>query len=365
MATSSTQHNLSQQVVRHIYKQIQDGALKTGDKLPTNRALAEKLEVSILTVQRSMKQLEAQGTVTCHRRTGTFLTDPKSITSPKIQSGLIGLFVPGFFSDFHTDLLLELEEGMMEEGKLVSINFTRSDPERELTLLRTLARQRLEALVYLPSPRVVGSESHSKTISSWINRYIEEGTQILFADLCPKGFESRLVSLDDSRAGSMLTTKLIEHGHTNIAFLGSTHLASVAQRLSGHYKALKKAGLPINEDWHLDIQILQGKNWIERMEHSIREMLSLYPEITGFVISDQTTAETLYKILNELPDRKIPAEQSIAALFETPTPPFEALAWMHIPGKRMGKKICQILQENHSADHEPGHIKIRPTFWKG
>ena len=170
MATSSTQPNLSQQVLRYIYKQIQDGTLMTGDKLPTNRALAEKLEVSILTVQRSMKQLEAQGTVTCHRRTGTFLTDPKSITSPKIQSGLIGLFVPGFFSDFHLDILQELENGMMEEGKLVSINFTHSDPERELNLLRSLAPQRLEALVYLPSPRVVGSESHSKTIGSWINR---------------------------------------------------------------------------------------------------------------------------------------------------------------------------------------------------
>lgn len=209
--------------------------------------------------------------------------------------------MPGFYSDFHLDILQELEDGMMEEGKLVSINFTRSDPERELTLLRTLARQRLEALVYLPSPRAVGSESYSKTIGSWINRYIEEGTQILFADLCPKGFESRLVSLDDSRAGSMLTNKLIEHGHKNIAFLGSTHLPSAGQRLSGHYKALKKAGLPINEEWHLDIQILQSKEWVERTEHSIREMLNLYPEITGFVISDQTTAETVTRSLRNYP----------------------------------------------------------------
>lgn len=365
MTSSTTKLNLSQQVVRHIYKQIQDGTLKTGDKLPTNRVLADELGVSILTVQRSMKQLEAQGTVSCHRRTGTFLNDPESITSPKIQSGLIGLFVPGFFSDFHLDILQELEDGMLEEGKLVSINFTRSDPERELILLRTLARQRLEALVYLPSPRVVGSQEYSKTIGSWINRYIGEGTQILFADLSPKGFESRLVSLDDSRAGNILTKKLIDQGHTKIAFLGSTHLASGAERLSGHYKALRKAGLEINEDWHLDIKILQGKDWVQRTEHRIREILNLYPEITGFVVSDQTTAVTVNMILQETPKRKFPAEQSIAALFETPTPPFEALAWIHIPGRRMGKKICQILKENNAANYEPGHIKIRPTFWKG
>ncbi|MGB0415203.1 MAG: GntR family transcriptional regulator, partial [Coraliomargarita sp.] len=50
MASSTTKLNLSQQVVRHIYKQIQDGTLKTGDKLPTNRVLADELGVSILTV---------------------------------------------------------------------------------------------------------------------------------------------------------------------------------------------------------------------------------------------------------------------------------------------------------------------------
>jgi len=138
MANGITQPNLSQQVLRHIFKQIQDGTLKTGDKLPTNRGLAEELGVSILTVQRSMKQLEAQGTVTCHRRTGTFLTNPDSINSPKIQSGLIGLFVPEFLADFQTDLMIELEQGLMEQGKLLSINFTHSEPEREINLLEAI-----------------------------------------------------------------------------------------------------------------------------------------------------------------------------------------------------------------------------------
>jgi GntR family transcriptional regulator, arabinose operon transcriptional repressor len=364
MANGMTQPNLSQQVLRHIYKLIQDGVLKAGDKLPTNRGLAEELGVSILTVQRSMKQLESQGAVTCHRRTGTFLVNPDAINSPKIQSGLIGLFVPEFFSDFHTDLLIELEQGMMEQGKLVSINFTHSDPEREITLLRSLARQRLEALVYFTSPLVVSSEAHCRTITSWINRYIEEGTQVLFADLCPPGLEDRLISLDNARAGRMLTAKLVERGHKNIAFLGPTHLPSTGNRLAGHYRALKEAGLPVNEDWHLDVRIIEGADWEERMEKGIRKMLSLYPALTGFAVSDQVAAEAVYKALSELPSRDFPAEESIAALFEAATPPFEALAWIQVPGKQMGQRACRVLLEDHPADYEPGHIKIRPTFWK-
>ncbi len=362
MANGTTQPNLSQQVLRHVYKQVHDGVLKAGDKLPTNRALAEELGVSILTVQRSMKQLESQGIVICHRRTGTFLVDPTSITSPKIQSGLIGLFVPEFFSDFHTDLLIELERGMMEQCKLVSISSTHSRPEREITLLRSLARQRLEALVYFTSPLVVSSETHSRTISSWINRYIEEGTQVLFADLCPPGFESRLISIDNPRAGTMLTNKLIKRGHKKIAFLGATHLPSTSERLAGHYKALKKAGLPVNGDWHMDVRILEGTDWEERMEKGIRDMLALYPDLTGFAVSDQVTAEAVYRTLNELPDREFPAEESIASLFETSTPPFEALAWIQIPGRKIGEKAVQLILSDHPADYEPGHIKIRPVF---
>jgi len=364
MASSTTQPNLSHQVIRHIYKLIQDGVLKAGDKLPTNRELAEELGVSILTVQRSMKQLEAQSVVACHRRTGTFLTNPDSIASPRIQSGLIGLFVPEFFSDFHTDLLIELERGMMKQGKLVSINFTHSRPEREISLLRTLARQRLEALVYFTSPLVISSEAHARTVSSWVNRYIEEGTQVLFADLCPPGFENRLISIDNARAGTMLTNKLIERGHKKIAFLGATHLPSTSNRLAGHYKALKKAGLSANGDWHLDVRILEGTGWEERMEKGIRDMLALYPDLTGFTVSDQVTAKAVYEALKELPNRKFSAEESIASLFETGTPPFEALAWIQVPGQKMGEKAVEVILQDHPADYEPGHIKVGPVFWK-
>lgn len=361
---SGTQPNLAQKVVRHIYKQIQDGTLTLGDKLPTNRALAEELGVSILTVQRSMKQMEAQGTVSCHRRTGTFLTDPDSIASPKIQSGLIGLFSPEIFSDFHSDLLIELENGMLDHGKLVSINFTHSKPDREITLLRTLARQRLEALVYFTSPLVISSETYRKTVSRWIDRYIEEGTFVLFVDLCPPGFENRLISLDNKKAGEMLTEKLIKRGHKKISFIGATHLPSSQKRLDGHDHALQAAGLPFDNDWNLDIRLIEGENWQDRMEKRIRKLLTLHPDLTGFTVSTQAAAQTLYKVLKELPNRKFSPEESISSIFETGTPPFEALAWMQVPGKEMGRKAVEILLKDHHASYEPGHIKIKPVFWK-
>lgn len=364
MANGNTQPNLAQKVLRHLYKQIQDGIFKVGDKLPTNRVLAKELDVSIWTVQWAIKQLEAQGTVTCRRRTGTILIDPDAINNPRIQSGFIGLFTSELTTVFHTELLVELENQMMQEGKMVSISFTHSDPEREIQLLRSLARQRLEALVYMPSPLVISSESYSKKVSNWVNRYIEEGTQVIFADLCPPGFESRLINMDNRRAGTMLTEKLIQRGHKKIAFIGATDIPTTQNRLAGHYSALEKAKLPVNTGWQLKIGMLQTKDWKERLAKDICEWIHANPELTGFVTADQITAQAVHHALNDLPQRKFAAEASIASIFEASKPPFEAVAWIHVPGKKMGEIACEILKGNHPANYEPGQIRIRPVFWK-
>ena len=170
--------------------------------------------------------------------------------------------------------------------------------------------------------------------------------------------------MDNAKAGRMLTNQLIERGHQQLAFFGPTHLPSTSKRLSGHYQALKKAGLPINKDLHMDVRIMERKGWEKQIENPIRELLTLYPDLTGFVVSTQATAEAVYRVLKGMPDRKFAAEESIASLCETSTPPFDALAWIPIPGREMGEKAREILLEDHPADYEPGQIKIPPSFLK-
>lgn len=90
-----------------------------------------------------------------------------------------------------------------------------------------------------------------------------------------------------------------------------------------------------------------------------------HPTVTGFVIYDQSSALSAFTILTACSEeRSFSASDSIATVFEHLEPPFEALPWIHIPGKRMSKKICQLLLENGSAKQIPGPIKIEPTLWQ-
>lgn len=62
-----------EQVRAQIAAQARSGALPTGLKLPTVRALAEELGLAANTVARAYRELEADGVVETHGRRGTLI----------------------------------------------------------------------------------------------------------------------------------------------------------------------------------------------------------------------------------------------------------------------------------------------------
>ncbi|WP_125775005.1 GntR family transcriptional regulator [Antribacter gilvus] len=63
-----------EQVRLGIARQVGDGTLPVGTRLPTVRALASELGLAVNTVARSYKELEAAGLVETRGRQGTFVS---------------------------------------------------------------------------------------------------------------------------------------------------------------------------------------------------------------------------------------------------------------------------------------------------
>lgn len=63
------------QVKKQIMHQIRNGSLKVGDKMPTERELAEKLSVSRNTVSTAYKELEKEGVLKSYQGKGTFIAE--------------------------------------------------------------------------------------------------------------------------------------------------------------------------------------------------------------------------------------------------------------------------------------------------
>ncbi|MFD6090584.1 GntR family transcriptional regulator [Oerskovia sp. NPDC060338] len=82
-----------------VYEQIRSqvtalvslGALSPGDRLPSSRDLARDLGISVGTVQRAYRELEAAGAVVSRRRTGTVVAVPEHRTSEADQQSFAAL----------------------------------------------------------------------------------------------------------------------------------------------------------------------------------------------------------------------------------------------------------------------------------
>lgn len=68
-----------EQVIDEIKKEIVRGELNPGDKLPSQRKLAQKIEVNPNTVQRAYRELEQRGFVETKRGRGTFIKDDDQV----------------------------------------------------------------------------------------------------------------------------------------------------------------------------------------------------------------------------------------------------------------------------------------------
>jgi GntR family transcriptional regulator len=66
---------LYQQIVDRLKREISEGRLKPGATLPSFRALAEDLLVSIITVKRAYEELERAGIIYRRQGLGTFVAD--------------------------------------------------------------------------------------------------------------------------------------------------------------------------------------------------------------------------------------------------------------------------------------------------
>jgi GntR family transcriptional repressor for pyruvate dehydrogenase complex len=63
------------QVVEHVRREIEAGHLGPGDRLPTERELAQKMGVSRPSLRSGLRTLQAMGIVTSRRGAGTFIVE--------------------------------------------------------------------------------------------------------------------------------------------------------------------------------------------------------------------------------------------------------------------------------------------------
>jgi LacI family transcriptional regulator len=136
-----------------------------------------------------------------------------------------------------------LGQGRARGERLAVVCNTGGSPEREITYLTLLQRQRAAAVVLTGG--AVEDAPHLEAVSAKLRRLADAGTGVVLCGRPPvPGTDAVALTFDNRGGGQRLTEHLIALGHRRIAYIaGPEERTTTRHRLEGHRDALAEHGI--------------------------------------------------------------------------------------------------------------------------
>lgn len=216
------------QVASRIRELLTQEAYRTGDKLLSERKLAERFEVNHQTVRAALAQLDEEGLIERRRGSGTFVRELPQAS----RAQLVALVVRSrghVFADFAGELsrrchlagfvpvLLPLDDD--------------GDMAQWQTRLRGLAAMGCTRLIAEPFDRFDAAMPAAGTFSSVVWLWRQGGPER----------SGHTVEIDDERAMLLAVRHLTEWGHTRFAYLSHGYRRQHEQRFKQNHRPRRNA----------------------------------------------------------------------------------------------------------------------------
>ncbi|MDT0605468.1 FadR/GntR family transcriptional regulator [Croceitalea rosinachiae] len=107
--TNNEKRDVQQNIIAKLRDLIEYKNLEPGDKLPSERMLSEKFEVSRSNIREAIQKLEFYGILNSKPQSGTFIADIGRVAMSGMMEDILGLEEPDFKALVETRILLELK----------------------------------------------------------------------------------------------------------------------------------------------------------------------------------------------------------------------------------------------------------------
>ncbi|MBM7171429.1 LacI family DNA-binding transcriptional regulator [Streptomyces sp. G44] len=234
--------------------------------------------------------------------------------------------------------------------RLAVVCNTGGSPERELTYLTLLQRQRAAAVILTGG--AVEDAEHAAAIAGKLRRLTEAGTRVV---LCgrPPSPETGAVALafDNRGGGKRLTAHLLGLGHRHVGYIaGPRERTTTRHRLEGHRAALAAHG--VDDDPAL---VVHGPYDRRSGYDATSELLRRAPDLTAVVAANDTVALGACAALRDQ-GLRIPADVSVAGFDDLPfsVDAVPALTTVRLPLHEAGARAGRIAMGKEEAP--PGGV---------
>ncbi len=166
------------------------------------------------------------------------------------------------------------------------------------------------------------------------------------------------VDIDNTQAGILAASHLIEKGTRRIAFMGQNITSSITKkRFDGYKKALDAAGIPFDSKIIMDT----GDEFTS-IPGLIKSLMALEERPDGLVLSSNFIAYEALKVLQKM-GISIPQELKLMTFDNYPFAPYTSpsLSVVDIDVFELGIQSCNLLLNNLKNANGPHHIVLTPA----
>ncbi len=228
----------------------------------TSRALNGKIDVSEETRKKVLETAKRLG----------YLPNRSAVSLKKRKTYTIGVVVEDNSNPFWSEVLKGIENSASEQGYHVIFTNTNRNYQNEVENIRLLLERRVDGFLIVPNQEKYEDLLELK----------ERGIPVVIMGRHVENLGIPMVYNNDIKGGYIAATHLINRGCRKIAFIGAQpyNTASI-ERCKGYKKALKEAGININESL-IKISRNPMRNGAMEVENAYRHMKELLNESPNF-----------------------------------------------------------------------------------
>ncbi|THF80382.1 GntR family transcriptional regulator [Cohnella fermenti] len=307
---------LYKKIQNHLREQILTGALRPGDRVPSEKEIADFFNVSQITSKQALAGLADQDLVVRIKGKGTFVagrmgTDIlKSIDSG--FKGIVGIVFPSICMPVESLLFYHIQSLLHDRGYQTLIRVTEDKMDKEIEAIRMFQMFGVRGFIIFP---VINESYNEEILKLTLNRF----PHVLVDRYLPNISNSSVTS--ENEAGMTAVAEyLFEARHKDIALITQEDTNSnTRERMIGFEKAYVDRKLPVDKQYWLFLR-RDGKEQDAELCSRIRSFLENCPHVTAVVTVDTVLARLAYAVLHEM-GRKVPNDVLLAS-FDDPKLPF-------------------------------------------
>jgi DNA-binding LacI/PurR family transcriptional regulator len=343
-------HLLYERLYVYVLDEIRKGALRSGDRVPSEKELARTHGVSRITSVRALQDLERAGIVERIRGKGTFVAhDAQRLVAPggerkpprrdRRSTSQLAFLLPEVSFSYGLDMIRGVETRAGEAGFGMVLTRTRGLQDQEERAIDRLVRSRaVDGLIVFP----VNGEFYNASLL----RVALEGYPLVLVDRYLKGIAATAVYTDNAAAAKDLTGYVLDRGCDSVAFVSSLpeHTSSIEDRLDGFRTAFSERGRGLDGQYLLTnlTGVIPSAGGGTPADHAaIDGFVKQHRSIKGFVASEYWMALLLHDSLRRL--RRL--GQTMVVCFDSPREPLFEPRFTHIEQdeREMGCRAVDLL----------------------